>query len=68
MGTPIVDLNSLTSKLVAILTKPNTKAYYGQMLTRLNVDRQHWLDHPFARAVCWPCSRANPVYPFGISG
>ena len=45
MGTPIVDLNSLTLKLVAILTKPDTKAYYGQMLAQYNVDRQHRLDH-----------------------
>jgi hypothetical protein len=45
MGTPIVDLNSLVLKLVAILTRPDTKAYYGQMLEQFNFDRQHWLDH-----------------------
>jgi hypothetical protein len=45
MGTPIVDLNSLVSKLLAILTRPETKAYYGQMLEQFNRDRQHRLDH-----------------------
>jgi hypothetical protein len=42
---PIVNLTSLVSKLVALLTKPDTKAYYGQMLAQYNVDRQFRLDH-----------------------
>jgi hypothetical protein len=44
MGTPIVDLNSLVLKLFGILTRPDNKAYYGQMLARFNVDQQHRLN------------------------
>lgn len=54
MGTPIVDLESLSSKLVAILTNPNTKAFYGQMLAQYNLDRQHRRNHSKRREAADP--------------